>query len=256
MNIEYGLCESSAARWIPPPGGHREVGLAAEHVTDLARLVDDLIHRDERERDHAPVDDRAKAAARGAEADAGEGRLGDRREAHAAVAELVLEGRGAGGRERDHPLVALHLFDHRLFERLHDRDLSHWRAPHSANMSTRRSLGSGYGLFSANSTAAARSRFARSRIACTSPAAASPRPIRTSSKRAIGSRSRPRHWAKRSADRRSGWGASRMAWKSQRNVLQWSRVGPSPRRARSTACRAASRTASTSLPSTETPGIP
>ena len=45
-------------------------------------------------------------------------------------------------------------------------------------------------------------------------------------KRAIGSRSRPRQWASSSARRVSGGGTSRMAWKSQRNVRQWIRVGP------------------------------
>src|SRR5207245_11651436 len=115
---------------------HGEVGLAAEHVTDLARLVHDLVHRDERERDHAPVHDRAKTAAGRAQSDPRAGTLGDRSEAHAAVAELVLEGRRANGGERDHALVPLHLLDHRLFERLGDRDLSHGMATLSATMMT------------------------------------------------------------------------------------------------------------------------
>ena len=83
MNIEYGLCECCAASRVPPPTLARKrigkVALAAEHVVDLARLIDDLVHRDEGERDLPPIHDRPKARARRADGDAGQGRLGDRR---------------------------------------------------------------------------------------------------------------------------------------------------------------------------------
>src|SRR5262249_16614153 len=107
----------------------REVGLTAEHVADLARLVDDLIHRDEREGDHAPVHDRAEAAAGGAETDAGEGGLRDGREAHALVAELLLERGIAHGREREDARVAPHLLGPRLVQGLLEADLPHRHSP-------------------------------------------------------------------------------------------------------------------------------
>jgi hypothetical protein len=59
------------------------------------------------------------------------------------IGELVLERRRADGGHRDDAFVPLHLLDHRFLERLGDRDLTHWLAPYSANMSTSRSFGSG-----------------------------------------------------------------------------------------------------------------
>mgnify|MGYP003693714367 CR=1 FL=1 len=69
--------------------GHGKIGLAAKHVADLARLIDDLIHGHEGERHHPPVHDGAEARARRAQAHARQHRFGDGREAHARRTELL-----------------------------------------------------------------------------------------------------------------------------------------------------------------------
>ena len=105
--------------------GHGKIGLAAKHVADLARLIDDLIHGHEGERHHPPVHDGAEARARRAQAHAREHSFGDGREAHARGTELLDRVAREIGGEQDDPGIAPHLFGHRLFERLLKADLAH-----------------------------------------------------------------------------------------------------------------------------------
>ncbi len=66
---------------------HRE--LAARHMADGRRIVDDLVERQEAEIDRHDLDDRAHPAERRADPGADEGRFGKRRVADAFGAELV-----------------------------------------------------------------------------------------------------------------------------------------------------------------------
>jgi len=76
MNIEYRAlamlgCEPRAATDVGAIEDW-EGALPPEHVVDLGRLVDDLVHGDERERHLPPVHDRPIARAGGADGDAGQ----------------------------------------------------------------------------------------------------------------------------------------------------------------------------------------
>ena len=71
------------------PHHHRHLRLAAEHVVDRRHVVDDLVHREQREVDRHQLDDRAQPGHRGADAHADDRVLGDRRVAHALLAELL-----------------------------------------------------------------------------------------------------------------------------------------------------------------------
>ena len=68
---------------------HRHPHLPAEHVVDRRRVVDDLVHRQQREVDRHQLDHRAQAGHRRADAHPDDRVLGDRRVAHALLAELV-----------------------------------------------------------------------------------------------------------------------------------------------------------------------
>ena len=90
-------------------------------------MVDDLVHRQQREVDRHQLDDRAQAGHRRADAHADDRVLGDRRVAHALLAELLEQPGGdlEGAVEdadvlahQEHVLVALHLLAQRLVERL------------------------------------------------------------------------------------------------------------------------------------------
>jgi hypothetical protein len=72
----------------------RHADLAAEHVVDVRGVVDDLVHRQQREVDRHELDDRAQAEHRRADAHADDRVLGDRRVADALLAELLEQ---AGG---------------------------------------------------------------------------------------------------------------------------------------------------------------
>ena len=71
----------------------RHARLAAEHVVDVRRVVDDLVEREQREVDRHQLDDRAQAGHRRADAHADDRVLGDRRVAHALLAELLEQAR-------------------------------------------------------------------------------------------------------------------------------------------------------------------
>ena len=94
---------------------------------DVRGVVDDLVQREQREVDRHQLDDRAQAGHGRADAHADDRVLGDRRVAHALLAELLEQ--AVGDLERavedpdvlaheDHVLVALHLLAQRLVERL------------------------------------------------------------------------------------------------------------------------------------------
>ena len=103
----------------------REGHLAAEHVVDLRGLVDDLVHRYEAERDLPPVDDRAEAAAGGADRHAGQRRFGDRRRSDPLRAELLQQRRKRVGRHVEDLGIAPHLFGNRFDGGLVIGQLSH-----------------------------------------------------------------------------------------------------------------------------------
>ena len=145
------LCECCADSWWPAPPGHPDdqwhLGLAAEHVADLRRVVDDLVVRDQREVDRHHLDHRPQPEHRGADGGADDDLLGDGRVDHTLGAELVEEavGHAIGAAELADVLadqvdgvVALHL----LAERLTQRDavelfLGHYRgSPWSSGRSS------------------------------------------------------------------------------------------------------------------------
>ena len=109
------------------PHHQRHRGLAAEHVAQLRRLVDDLLHRERGEVGELELEDRAQAGQRRADRDAGAAELGDRRVHHPVRAEAVdeiaghLEGAAVDAdvlAHQDHPLVALEGDPHRVADRL------------------------------------------------------------------------------------------------------------------------------------------
>ncbi len=72
----------------------RHARLAAEHVVDVRGVVDDLVERQQREVDRHQLHHRAQARHRRADAHADDRVLGDRRVAHAALAELLEQAVG------------------------------------------------------------------------------------------------------------------------------------------------------------------
>ncbi|MNC85518.1 hypothetical protein D3C83_11220 [compost metagenome] len=122
----------------PPRRAHRRaederhLPLAARHVVDLRRLVADLIHDQHQEVAEHDVDDRPHAGHRGADAQAGEARLRDRRIDDPPGAEFLdqalehLEGRARFGdvlAHEDDGRVAAHLFGNRLADGVAETDL-------------------------------------------------------------------------------------------------------------------------------------
>ena len=115
----------------------RDVELPAAHLEDLGGVVDDLIDRDQREVEGHELDDRPQPDHRGADADAGEPHLGDRRVDDAALAEALEQALGDLVRavvvadllaHDEHVGVAVHLLAHGLVERLAIADDGHFRA--------------------------------------------------------------------------------------------------------------------------------
>ena len=72
----------------------RHLDLAAEHVADRRGVVDDLVHRQQREVDRHQLDHRAQAEHRRAHSHADDRVLRDRRVAHALLAELLEQSGG------------------------------------------------------------------------------------------------------------------------------------------------------------------
>src|SRR5439155_15114545 len=118
--------------------GHLD--LAARHVVRLGGLIDHLIHRQRDEVAEHHVDDRTHARHRGADADAGVARLGDRRVDDPLGAELLDEpreglervaGLGHVFADEEHARVAPHHLRDRFLDRLSVRQLSlaHDRPP-------------------------------------------------------------------------------------------------------------------------------
>src|SRR5881409_2653994 len=131
-------CECWAAERRAEDDGHLD--LAARHAVRLGGLVDHLIHRQRDEVAEHHVDDRAHARHRGADADAGVARLGDRRVDDPLGAELLDEpreglermaGLGHVFADEEHARVAPHLLRDRFLDRLAVRQLSlaHDRPP-------------------------------------------------------------------------------------------------------------------------------
>src|SRR5262249_54874383 len=158
-------------------------GLATEHVVDLGGVVDDLVHRQQAEVDRHDLHDRPRAGHRRADRRADEALLGDRRVAHALLAELLQQALGdaVGPVEHpdllaqdEHPVIAGQLLAQREPQRLADgHAFTRWPSPYGAPGPMRANCSSlpespyrcssrlsraGSGLFSANSTAA-RTRF-------------------------------------------------------------------------------------------------
>ena len=144
-----GTCRNSASRQCECVGpelvagalGHahdeRHARLAAEHVVDVRGVVDDLVEGEQREVDRHQLDDRAQPGHRGADADADDRVLGDRRVAHAPLAELLEQAVGdlEGAAEdadvlahQQHALVAAQLLAQRRVERLAVAHLGHQAA--------------------------------------------------------------------------------------------------------------------------------
>jgi hypothetical protein len=71
------------------PDDGRHAALAAEHEAVLRRLVDDLVHRAQREVDHPHLDHRLEPGQRHAHRGADDRGLGDRRVDHALRAEAL-----------------------------------------------------------------------------------------------------------------------------------------------------------------------
>src|SRR6266702_2157555 len=118
-----GQLVAGAARH-PYHQGH--LRLAAEHVADLRRVVDDLVVRDQREVDGHHLHHRAKAEHRGADGAAYYHLLGDRGVDDSLSAEPIKEpfGDAIGATEladvladQVHGVVALHLLGQRLTKR-------------------------------------------------------------------------------------------------------------------------------------------
>ena len=99
-------------------GDQRHAALAAEHEAVFRRLVDELVHRAQREIDHAHLDDRPQSRERHADRRAHDGGLGNRRVDDAARPELlrqpaVLAEDAAAAEvlaERDHVRIGAHRF--------------------------------------------------------------------------------------------------------------------------------------------------
>ena len=98
----------------------RHLHLAAAHRAEAGRLVDHLVHRDEHELGHVELDHGPEAGERGADRHADLGRLGDRRDADAVLAERVdvrlVLGRRHVLAEVEDGVVALHLEPDRLVD--------------------------------------------------------------------------------------------------------------------------------------------
>ena len=134
-------CECCAADAVHKPIGirddQRHAALAAEHVAILRRLVDELVHRAQREIDDAHFDDRAQARERHAHGGAHDRRLGDRRVDHALGAELLLQPavlrEDAAASEvlaqRHHVRIGAHRLGERGGGRLRIVHHRHWPAP-------------------------------------------------------------------------------------------------------------------------------
>ena len=106
----------------------RDLDLAAAHVAQARRLVDDLVHRHQHELGHQQLDDRPVAAEGQPDRHADLGRLGDRRDADAIAAERlderVLVARGDVLAVEHDGLVAGHLLLDRLVDGSDVGDLS------------------------------------------------------------------------------------------------------------------------------------
>ncbi len=76
------------------PDHHGNCRLTAEHRVDFRRVVDDLVHRDDREVDRHDLDDGSQAQHRGTDRSADESLFGDRGVTHPLGTEL---GEQAGG---------------------------------------------------------------------------------------------------------------------------------------------------------------
>ena len=134
LAVLRGGAEAGAVHGADHQRGHR---LAAEHVAELGRLVEDLVEADPHEVDEHQFDDRAEPGGRGARRGADERDLGEMRVEHAVGSELraealgdahraapgVLVARGTGAARdvlahHDDARVALHLLAHRFVDRL------------------------------------------------------------------------------------------------------------------------------------------
>ena len=153
----------------------RERHLAAEHVVDLRRLIDDLVHGDKTERDLPPIGDRAEAATRGTDRHTGEGGLSDRRRLDPLFAKLLQERRDCVGRHVEDLGVAPHLLGDRLERGLVVGQLSHDPVLAQAEKTSSVACsGSGKGLASAKATAASIAPMMSRSIACNPASSSSP----------------------------------------------------------------------------------
>ena len=137
-------CEWYSAPWTPPPYGARSVigqregAVGAE--AHARRLGQDLVERGEDEVGELDLGHRPQAVDGGADRDADDHRLGQRRVEHAVAAELVVQ--PVGGQEHaallahvlaehDDRLVAAHLLGERVADRLDEGHDGHQSSPFS-----------------------------------------------------------------------------------------------------------------------------
>ena len=116
----------------------RHAELAARHVPERRRVVDDLVERQQAEVDRHHLDDRAQAPERRADAGADERALRERRVAHAVGAELLQQ----AAAHRVGAAVAPHVLAHQEHPRVPGERLAQG-APHRVAV---RQLGHGVRL--------------------------------------------------------------------------------------------------------------
>ena len=139
---------------------HRRRRLAAEHVAELGRLVEDLVEADPHEVDEHQLGDRPQARGGRTHRGADEARFADRRVEHPGRSELrmqafgdaeraapgILLARRAGAAgdvlaHQDDPGIAGHLLGQRLVDRLSKGKLSRHRLAPLNRICRRRSAG-------------------------------------------------------------------------------------------------------------------
>ena len=130
-----GVCRPELVASALGHADHQRHGdLAAEHVADVGRAVDDLVEREQREVDRHQLNHWPQPAHRGAHGDPDDRVLRDRRIAHAPLAELLQQtGRDLEGpaehtdvlAHQHHALVAPQLLAQRRVQRLAVAQLRH-----------------------------------------------------------------------------------------------------------------------------------
>src|ERR1041384_2007082 len=233
---------------------NRHPNLPARHVEHFRGRIHDLVEREQRKVPRHELDHRAEPAHRGADADAGESKLGDGRIDDALGAELLEQSPAHLVRalidadfltHQEDVGIALHLFAQRLIQGVSIRESGHRQ---SASTSRYSSSGSGSGLSSANFTAASTSAWISASIASRAASSMAPSSLSFWARWLMGSRAFCSSTS--SLVRYTPCRGSDIEWPMNRYVRTSSSVGWLFLRARSTARRVASYTVSAFMPST------